>query len=249
MSEDMYLMNEAFLGAVENDDFYDYSPMGFDEVLCSFLASDVELYKSRSTDEPLKIRAVIENQTTDNPQFANLRQILCRLGTNLQCGNYVKKSDGWWIIPYLPGSNGIYEKAFLWYCNHTLRFHSPITDEIVEYPVYTENATRYNSGERENHKMAIGTSQHVVYMPNNEETILINNGMRFIFDLNESHPTVLRVTQVDTTSYAFGDEVRLLRLTMLEDQYNPVTDDAQLGVADHHAYNSHAGNRGSTYYG
>lgn len=251
MSKDMYLMQNTFLSTVEDEEFWDFAQDSFEEVLASAqLGEDVDIFMSRPTDEPKHTRAVVQNDTTDNPEFATLRQILCRVGTNLQCGNYVRREDGsWWLIPYLPGSNGMYEKSFIWYCNYRIRFISPLTHEAVEYPVYTENATRYNSGERETNKMLYGTSQHIVYIPNNSETILINNGARFLLDLNSAQPTAMRVTQVDTTSYAFGDAVRLIRWTLVEDQLNAGTDDIAQGIADAKQYGSPDGHEGSSMYG
>lgn len=251
MSWDMYWMTDRYIGQVEENEFEHYATQGFREVLHSFLATDVELYKSRMTDAPFAMRAVIENRTTDNPQFASLRQILCAMGTNLECGNYIKEDDEWWVVPYLPGNNGVYEKAYLWYCNYMLKFVSPLTGEVVTYPVHTENGTRYNAGERATTKMTIGTSQHIIYIPNNEETILLKNGVRFILDYNVEQPTVMRISQVDTTSHAYGgaDTVRLLRLTMVEDQYNEITDDRELGVADYRRYNDPPAHSGSTMYG
>lgn len=251
MSKEMYLMRRGFVGDTENDEISDYAHDSFEEALAiNGLADDVEIYMSRPTDKPVRTRAIIQNDTTDNPEFASLRQILCRDGTNLQCGNYIKRDDGsWWIIPYLPGSNGMYEKSFIWYCNYVLKFISPLTGEMVEYPVSTENATRYNSGERETSKMLVGTTQHILYIPNNSETILINNGHRLLYDYNRTQPTAMRVTQVDTTSYAYGGQVRLLRWTLVEDQYNEQTDDAVSGVANLRPYGSIPGNEGSSIFG
>lgn len=252
MSKDMYLMNQRFTSGVEDDEFHDYAQAGFEEILSSFVAADMQLYHSRMTDEPVPLRAIMQNATTDNPQFATLRQVLARMGTGLQCGNYIKNHEGWWLIPYLPGYNGIYEKAFLWYCNYMLRFISPLTGKEVCYPATTENGTRYNSGERDREKMRIGTSQYIVYIPHNEETILLDHGSRFILDFHPYNPTAFRVTQMDSTSFAYGggdDPVRLLRMTLIEDEFNDRTDDAQNNIANARPYGNAAEADGSTMFG
>lgn len=251
MSYHMYMMKDRFVGPVEDDEFAWYAKQGFEEVLHSFMGENIEVRQSRITDEPYVMRAIVQNRTTDNPQFATLRQMLYAMDDHVECGNYIKWNDEWWVVPYLPGDNGMYQKAYLWYCNYNLKFVSPLTNEVVEYPVYTENATRYNSGERDTEKMTIGTSQHIAYIPNNDETILINHGMRFVFDCNKMQPTIMRVTQVDSTSYSYGnaDTVRLLRLTLKEDQFNAITDDTLVGVADYVDYNDPPATKGSTMYG
>lgn len=251
MSKSMYMMHNRFVSEVEDEEFAGYAVQGFDDVLWSFMGANVERYKSRMTDKPKRMRAIIQNRTTDNPQFATLRQMLYAVDETVECGNYICWNNEWWIVPYLPGGNGVYNKAYLWYCNYMLKFVSPITGEVVCYPANTENATRYNSGERETERMTLGTSQHIVYIPNNDETILLNHGSRFIFDLNEERPTVMRISQVDSTSFAYGnaEAVRLLRLTLKEDQYNAVTDDKLLGVASYTEYNDPPLTIGSTMYG
>ena len=250
MSKDMYLMQHGFISDIEDEEFEDFAHDSFEEILHSFMHEKIKIYRSRMTDEPIVTEAVIQNDITDNPEFAYMRTLLVREDLNLQCGNYIEREDGTiWLVPYLPGTNGIFKKVYIWFCNFTVRFLSSVTGKIVAYPTHTENATRYNSGEREYTQMLIGTSQHVVYVPNNEETIVINNGNRFLFDTNTTHPTAMRVTQVDSTSYAYGYEVNLVRWTMLEDQYNPLTDNAELGAADYKSYNSEPAHEGGSMFG
>ena len=131
------------------------------------------------------------------------------------------------------------------------KFVSPLTDEGVFFPVHPEHPTRYNSGERATEGMTLGATPDLRYIPNIAETILLNHGSRFIFDLNEERPTVMRISQVDSTSFAYGgaEAVRLLRLTLREDQYNAVTDDKLLGVASYTEYNDPPLTIGSTMYG
>ncbi len=74
----------------------------------------------------------------------------------------------------LPDNNRIYEKAVLWKCKHSIRFISPLTGEIVEYPVYSTNSTQYGTGEAGKTQMAVGADQHLIYLPYNEETIMLD---------------------------------------------------------------------------
>lgn len=249
MSADMYLMKQNYVGIVEDMEFYQSARDSMHEVIRSFLAEDVEIYESRMTDEPRHIRAIIQNQTTDNPMYANLRQIVTECGVNLQCGNYIRYKGDWWVAPYLTGTNGMYEKAYIWYCNYKLRFVSPTTDEIVTYPVHTESATRYNSGDRETAKVRLGTSQHILYIPNNDETIRLEHDMRLLMDNDTEKPMALYISQIDTLSYAYGEQVGLLRITASETLFNDKTDDEREMVADLYKYNNPHDNEGSSFYG
>ena len=137
----------------------------------------------------------------------------------------------------LPDNNRIYEKAVLWKCKHSIRFISPLTGEIVEYPVYSTNSTQYGTGEAGKTQMAVGADQHLIYLPYNEETIMLDAQSRFLMDKNKVNPTAYRITRVDPVSYAVGNERAedgLIQWAVLEDQFNAATDNAELMVADYY---------------
>ena len=52
-----------------------------------------------------------------------------------------------WLVYSLPDNNKMYEKAIAWQCKYSIKFVSPTSGEIVEYPVYDINSTQYGSGE------------------------------------------------------------------------------------------------------
>ena len=139
------------------------------------------------------------------------------------------------MVNSLPDNNRIYEKAVLWKCKYTIHFVSPLTGKIVDYPVYCLNSTQYGTGERPKTNMTVGDAQHLVYVPMNEETVLCDTSLRIIMDRNRANPTVFRVTQVDATSYAVGDEYAddgILQWSVIETQFNEATDSKENMVAD-----------------
>lgn len=226
------LFNSGF----EDDEFLAYGQDGFAELLDSVIGENVEIYEKRIGGEPVRTRAIVQNTTSDVHSGASVRQILCEIG-HLRCGQYIKIKGAYWLVSAFPDNNGLYEKAVLWKCKHTLRFISPLTGEVVEYPVYNVNSTQYGTGESRREHITVGDAQHLIYIPYNEETILIDDQFRFIMDRNRVRPTVYRVTQVDTTSYAVGSENEdgLLQWSVLQTQFNPRTDSAELMIADYYA--------------
>jgi len=80
----------------------------------------------------------------------------------------------------------------------------------------------------------------LLYVPYNDETVLVDDHFRFIMDRNKQNPTVFRITQVDTTSYAVGGENEdgLLQWSILQTQFNEETDNKELMVADYYASKS-----------
>lgn len=239
MPTEWYLMNRPLYNSgFEDDEFWAFGQDGFQEVLDSFLGSDVLVYDKCLSKKPQQIRAVIQQVTSDVFNSTTVRQILCNIGI-LKCGQYIKIGDGYWMVSSLPDNNCVYEKAVLWKCKYTLRFISPLTGEVVEYPIYDTNSTQYGTGESEKERMSVGDAQHLVYIPYNEETILIDDRFRFLMDKNTQNPTAYRVTQVDPISYSVGSENEdgLIQWSIIETQFNGQTDNKELMIADYYTQN------------
>ena len=225
------LFNSGF----EDDEFWAYGQDGFQELLDSAIGSDVLIYDKSIQKEPITVRAIVQNKTSDVYNSAVVRQILCNIGV-LKCGQYVECEGAMWLVSALPDNNRIYEKAVLWKCKHTIRFISPLTGEIVKYPVYSTNSTQYGTGELEKTYMTIGEDQHLIYIPYNEETIKLDDQFRFLMDKNRESPSAYRITRVDPVSYAVGDERNedgLIQWAVLQTQFNEATDSKELMIADY----------------
>ena len=236
-SKQWYLMDRPlFNSGDESEEFYRFAQDGFQEVLESFIAKTVRVYDKAIYKKPTEIRAIIQNVTADTHSGTYTRQILCEIG-NLHCGQYIECDGVMWMVASMPDNNQVYEKAVLWKCKQSIRFISPLTGEMVEYPVYSINSTQYGTGESARQYITVGDAQHLIYIPYNEETILMDDRARFLIDRNPERVTAFRITQVDTMSYAVGDEFAddgLLQWTVIETQYNAETDDMELEIADLH---------------
>ena len=236
MPKEWYLMSRPlFNSGYESDEFLAFGQDGFQEVLESAVAEDVLVYDMSIQKEPKTIRSILQNVTSDSSNGTYIRQILCPIG-ELKCGQYIKARDSFWLVSTPPDNNFVYEKAVLWKCKYTIRFRSPLTDKIVEYPIFSINSTQYGTGEYNRTYISIGEGQHLVYLPCNEETVLIDDRFRFILDRNRQLPSVYRVTQVDNTSYAEGseDEGGLIEWHTTETQFNEATDSKELMIADYY---------------
>lgn len=236
-SKSWYRMTRPlFNSGFEDDEFWAYGQDGFQDVLDSFIGSDVLIYNKMICAEPQMVRAIVQNKTSDVYNSTTIRQILCNIGI-LKCGQYVKHDGAFWMVSALPDNNRIYEKAVLWKCKHAIRFISPLTGKVVKYPVYSTNSTQYGTGEAEKTHMNVGEDQHLIYIPYNEETILLDDRFRFIMDKRLDKPTAYRITRVDPVSYAVGDERiedGLIQWAVLEDQLNTEVDNLDLMVADYY---------------
>ena len=89
--------------------------------------------------------------------------------------------------------------------------------------------------------MTVGEDQHLVYIPYNEETIMLDVQFRFLMDKNRKNPATYRITRVDPVSYAVGDERiddGLIQWAVLQTQFNEATDNKELMVADYYPQKS-----------
>lgn len=115
-------------------------------------------------------------------------------------------------------------------CNNFLRWQDD-SGKIFEYPVFDINSTQYNSGVQGDKVMTLGSTQHMLTITADENTIALEHDKRFFSDRNTKHPTVFKLTQNDTT--ALNYDKGLLHLTITEDEYNPNTDSIENWLCDY----------------
>lgn len=116
-------------------------------------------------------------------------------------------------------------------CNWMLKWQNE-KGQILEYPCYDMNTTQYNSGEQSNRHFTIGSSQHMITLPCDENTVVLSSPQRFFLDKNTINPTSYIVTQNDTTSYNYGKK-GLVKVTVYEYPNNHDTDRIDLGICDY----------------
>lgn len=116
-------------------------------------------------------------------------------------------------------------------CNWMLRWQKS-DGSIVEYPCYDMNSTQYNSGEQYNRNFTIESSQHMLTLPCDENTVELCTPQRFYLDKATKNPNTYIVTQNDTTSYNYGKK-GLVKVTVYAHPSNPETDRPDLGICDY----------------
>lgn len=223
-----------YYSGYESEDFNCDAVEGFEDILTSFIATDVILYKGNPfVDTGIETRVVIQNVTSDSETNTYKRQLLSRIG-QVECGDYIyhKLQNRYYIVVGLSDNNKMYEKSILYYCNYQLKFISSISGKIVIYPICDLNSTQYNSGVKENAQVRIGSAQHILYIPYNNETILVDHDRRFLIDKNTVKPTAYKLTQVDSVSGNYGNK-GVLKWTVSEDNLNLQTDNVELMIADY----------------
>ena len=144
---------------------------------------------------------------------------------------YDSKEDEYLICTEAFNIDDINYKGKFTLCNWILKWQNK-DGKILEYPCYDMNSTQYNSGEQSNRNFVIGSSQHMITLPCDENTVELSTPQRFYLDKATINPTTFIVTQNDTTSYNYGKK-GLVKVTVYEHPNNPETDRPDLGICDY----------------
>lgn len=219
MAKEWYLLKSSdYASGFGSEDFDDYSTDGFDAALFSSIGDDVELYNyDLSIRKP--IRAIVTGNLQDSQESSMIRRILVPIGT-CKAGMYIKYKNRYWLISGLVDDNHIYEKAVLFLCNYQLTWmdsHKRIHQRWCKI----ESAAQYNNGETSTINFTIRSDQVMIYMPDDEYSLMLDDGVRFVIDKrckvyekridksadkDTSNPlAVYELTRIDSVLYNYQD--------------------------------------------
>jgi len=240
LSKDWYLPSKPQIktSGFERDEFLDYAEDYFIENLeTTFLGEPVVLYQDGTLDESTAIhtKANVWGSTPVRDTQFMIRHLITRRGQSKH-GNYVKYQDKIWLITEPPGDNQIYEHAWIQLCNYAIKYINH-NGEIVEYPCWFGDETRFSPGEKETRYLVIPNVHLLMLLPKNEDTLRLKRGNRFIIDdpdrVKHDVPMVYQITKTNPTERSNRSE-SIFKYSILESPYNPATDNAELMIADYY---------------
>ena len=190
---------------------------------------DVETYENFLTGETIDLNI---NRQTKSEVSGYQKEFTSLITAPVQHGDtFYNEDEGlYWICTEVMCKSGLYYDGKLTRCNNILKWQDE-NKHIFEYPVFDINSTQYNSGEFGDKTMTLGSSQHLLTIVADENTIALNHGHRFFWDRNTVEPTVFKLTQNDTTAVNYDRGI--VKLTVTEDQYNPKTDSIENWLCDY----------------
>lgn len=144
---------------------------------------------------------------------------------------YDIKEDEYLICTEAFNIDDIHYQGKFTLCNWMLKWQNK-DGKILEYPCYDMNSTQYNSGEQYNRNFTIESSQHMLTLPCDENTVELCNPQRFYLDKATVNPSTYIVTQNDTTSYNYGKK-GLVKVTVFAHPEDRATDRPDLGICDY----------------
>lgn len=157
---------------------------------------------------------------------------------------YDSKSDEYLICTEAFNIDDINYKGKFTLCNWMLKWQNK-DGKILEYPCYDMNSTQYNSGEQYNRNFTVESSQHMLTLPSDENTIELCSPQRFYLDKATVNPMTYIVTQNDTTSHNYGKK-GLVKVTVYAHPNNMKTDRPDLGICDYIDMSAGSENAGTT---
>lgn len=152
---------------------------------------------------------------------------------NINVGNilYDKNNNNFWICTESFDIDEIHYQGKLTYCNWILKWQNEIGN-ILEYPCYVLNNTQRTDGEKFSNNMVVGSTQKLITLPCDNNTLSLNTSKRFYLDKRIKNPTSYILTQNDTVSGNWG-EIGLVKIVVKECEEDSSTDRPDLGLCDY----------------
>ena len=138
-------------------------------------------------------------------------------------GDYMEYDGATWLCLNSHNFHGLYRKGAFRKCNWKLYYQNE-AGEIKSIYVVDLNSTQYNSGEYTSYtKFTLGSTQHMLIMQKNEETVKFNDPQKFWLDSNLERPTMYKVSQNDNTPYNY-EGYGLCTITVSQNEWNKEAD-------------------------
>ena len=178
---------------------------------------------------------------------ATIKNIKSRPGEVIKLGAVVYWSHTYWLVETMDYDDQLHCSGTMNQCNTVLKWQKPDGTILTQVAV-AEDATKYGTGVQNTVYMQIGEFSLKVKVPLNEETLAINRDKRFLIGQNDPvtglyKPKAFiasRINQVTGTHTLDADNSILsdgyIEITMMEDQFKPNEDNAELGIADYFDY-------------
>lgn len=119
-------------------------------------------------------------------------------------GDYIEWKDNVWLVLDVDVDDEVYIDGDLRQCNYEL-FWQKKDGSIVSRHAWVQNASAYNNGEKGNNYITLQSNQFMVYMPYDNETDELQNGVR----INMSRGKICKpykLTRPDEISYGYDDK-------------------------------------------
>ena len=150
-------------------------------------------------------------------------------GQKIMVGDYVEWSNNIWLVYEADSDDEIYTDGNLRQCQYEL-FWQNSDGQIISRHAWVQNASAYNNGESGNNTITLQSNQFMIYLPYDDDTLLLDNGLRMHISRSNRKCKPYKLTRPDDIAYGYGEK-GVLNLVFTQDEYNP-TDDKLVELED-----------------
>jgi len=123
----------------------------------------------------------------------------------IHMGDYVNWNNNVWIVYESDTDDEVYVDGIIRICNYKLHWQNE-SGEIISRYAHVLNASAYNNGEKENKTLTLQSNQFMVYLPYDNETMLLDDNKRIHMSKNIRKCKPYEITRIDDISYDFTDK-------------------------------------------
>lgn len=181
MAKEWYLLKTPHnqVSGYETEAMDDFAQEGFLEAIDSGMGDDIEIY-NYDLSECRKLRAIVQGTVQDTKLKTHNRLLYVPIGT-CKTGMYVKHKRRFWLITGIVDDNKMYEKCVMIICNYKISWLSK-DGKVCQRWANVASASQYNNGETGGNYLKLRSDQLFVSVPNDDESLLLSAGERFIID-------------------------------------------------------------------
>ncbi|WP_099467742.1 hypothetical protein [Konateibacter massiliensis] len=139
-------------------------------------------------------------------------------GQKILAGDYVEWANSIWLVYEADCDDEIYIDGNLRQCQYEL-FWQNADGNIVSRYAWVQNASAYNNGESGNNTITLQSNQFMVYIPYDNDTLLLDNGLRMHMSRSNIKCKPYELTRPDDIAYGYGEK-GVLNLVFTQVQYN-----------------------------
>jgi hypothetical protein len=139
-------------------------------------------------------------------------------GQKILAGDYVEWANNIWLVYEADSDDEIYTDGNLRQCQYEL-FWQKTDGTIVSRYAWVQNASAYNNGETGNNTITLQSNQFMVYVPYDDDTCLLDNGLRIHMSRGNEVCKPYTLTRPDDITFGYVDK-GVLNIVFTQTQYN-----------------------------
>ena len=158
--------------------------------------------------------------------------IWARPGETFHIGDIIYYNTLHWLVTDINFNDDLNRSGKMVRCNRQIRWQNKRTGEIVER--WCLATKPYTSNINEGLSIATSSREFKIQLTYDEETLLVDLDRRFLLEVIDGTPKAYQVTSVDTITNRYQEaDGGFLVWNLKQCEYNPVTDNAELMLADY----------------